>query len=234
MNRAVSALFVSSNGLGVPACLRGDESISVTACAAGVQALHEFERHHPDVVILEAGRDFPSQLQFFYSLRAVGEAWPTPVAALLDDDHHELVLAALEAGIDECVSCALDPKEVVARIRALARRSKLVANSEKIHSADLVLDPVKLKAWRGERLLPLTILQFRLLKFFMTHPGRVFTRGELLQGVWHDDSLDDGTVTQCVVRLRRALTAAGETDLIRSARGIGYAFDEEDFACRAG
>lgn len=234
MNRAVNALFVSRNGLEVPACLKGDESISVTACAAGVRAILEFERRQPDVVILEAGPDFQTQLQFFYSLRSVGEAWPTPVAALVDQNHQDLILPALEAGIDECVSCSLDPQEVVARIRALARRSKLVANSEKIHSANLVLDPVKLKAWRGDRLLPLTILQFRLLKFFMTHPGRVFTRGELLQGVWHDDSLDDGTVTQCVVRLRRALTTAGETDLIRNARGIGYAFDEEEFARHAG
>lgn len=227
MSRAVHALFVSCNGAAIPDCLRGDDAIAVTSRPAGVQAIYEFERSNPDVVILHASDDFQSQLQFFYSLRAVGEEWPTPVAALVDLDHENLILPALEAGIDECVSCSLDPKEVAARIRALARRSKLVASSKKMHFADLVLDPVNLKAWRGGRLVRLSTLQVRLLKFFMAHPGRVFTRGQLLHGVWPNDSIDEGTVTQCVVRLRRALTTAGEADLIRSARGIGYALDDD-------
>lgn len=230
MSRPVRALFVSRHGTGTPDCLKDDDNLTVTACAAGLPALNEVERSNPDVVILDAGEDFQSQLQFFYSLRSIGEAWPTPVAALIDVDFQDLVLPALEAGIDECVSCSLDPKEVVARIRALARRSKLVASSEKMHFADLVLDTVNLKAWRGGRLVPLSILQLRLLKFFMTHPGRVFTRSQLLHGVWRDDSIDEGTVTQCVVRLRRALTTAGETDLIRSARGMGYALEDDAFA----
>lgn len=228
MSRAVQALFVSRNGAEIPDCLKGDDALAVTACPAGVQAIYEFERSRPDVVILYAGDDFPSQLQFFYSLRAIGEAWPTPVAALVDFAHKDLILPALEAGIDECVSCSLDPEEVVARIRALARRSKLVASSKKMHFADLVLDPVNLKAWRGGRLVRLSILQIRLLQFFMAHPGRVFTRGQLLHGVWRNESIDEGTVTQCVVRLRRALTTAGEADLIRSSRGIGYALDDDD------
>ena len=227
MNRAVQALFVSSNGSDIPACLEADDAITVTSCPVGVQAIHEFERSNPDVVILYARDDFQALLQFFYSLRSIGEVWPTPVAAIVDVEHRELILPALEAGIDECVSSSLDPKEIVARIRALARRSKLVASSRKMHFADVVLDPVNLKAWRGGRLVPLSILQFRLLKFFMAHPGRVFTRGQLLHRLWPNESIDEGTVTQCVVRLRRALTTAGEADLIRSARGIGYALDED-------
>lgn len=223
----VRALFVSAHGIEVPDCLLGDDSIEVTACPAGIAAISEFEQSLPHVVILDVGQEFQSQLQFFYSLRSVGEAWPTPVAALIDSDHGDLVLPALEAGIDECVSRSLDPTEIVARIRALARRSKLVAHSKKMHFADLVLDPVNLKAWRGPRLLSLSLLQLRLLKFFMAHPGRVFTRGELLRGVWRDNGIDERTVNQCVVRLRRALTTAGEADLIRSARGIGYALDDD-------
>ena len=227
MSRAVTALFVSYEGAEIPDCLKGDDGIAITSCPAGIQAIHEFERSKPDVVLLYLGEEFQSLLQFFYSLRAIGEAWPTPVAALVDSDHEHLILPALEAGIDECVSCSLDPQEVVARIRALARRSKLVASSNKMYFADLVLDPVNLKAWRGGRLVRLSTLQLRLLKFLMAHPGRVFTRGQLLHGVWPNERLDEGTVTQCVVRLRRALTTAGEADLIRSTRGIGYALDDD-------
>lgn len=227
MSRVVQALFVAHGSAEIPDCLKGDESLAVTACPAGVEALYEFERSNPDVVILLAGDDFQSQLQFFYSLRALGEAWPTPVAALVDAEHKDLILPALEAGIDECVSCSLDRQEIVARIRALARRSKLVASSNKMYFADLVLDPVNLKAWRGGRLVRLSTLQLRLLKFLMAHPGRVFTRGQLLHGVWPNEEIDEGTVTQCVVRLRRALTTAGESDLIRSTRGIGYALDDD-------
>lgn len=227
MSGAVHALFVSLNGAEIPDCLTGDDALAITWCRANVQAIYEFERSNPDVVILYADDDFQSLVQFFYSLRAVGEEWPTPVAMLVNFDHEALILPALEAGIDECVSSSLNPKEIVARIRALARRSKLVAISEKMHFADVVLDTVNLKAWRGGRVVPLSVLQFRLLKFFMTHPGRVFTRSQLLHRLWPNEIIDEGTVTQCVVRLRRALTSAGESDLIRSARGIGYALDED-------
>lgn len=230
MSRPVDALFVSSSRTEIPDCLRSDESLAVISCPPGLRAIEEFERRHPDVVILDAGEDFQSQLQFFYSLRAIGGAWPTPVAALVDPDHKDLILPALDAGIDECVCSSLDREEVVARIRALARRSKLVASNQKMTFADLVLDPVNLKAWRGGRLLALTTFQLRLLQFLMTHPGRVFTRGELLHRVWRNGELDEGAVTACVVRLRRALTKGGESDLIRSARGVGYALDEDSAA----
>ena len=227
MSQHVHALFVSGNRAGIPECLLGDDLIDVRTCAPGIRAIEEIERSHPDVVILDAGENLHEQLQFFYSLRAIGDPWPTPVAALIDSEQRELVLTALDAGIDECVSSSLDPREVAARLRALARRSKLIANGEKIHFADVVLDPSSLKVWRKGRLIPLTIFQFRLLQFLMTHPGRVFSRKELLHEVWSDESLDEGAVTACVVRLRRALTQQGETDLIRSARGIGYALDDD-------
>jgi len=227
MTRPVHALFVSGTKPEIPICLRGDDSVDVTPCAIGVRAIEEIERSQPDVVILDAGDDFHVPLQFFYSLRSVGGPWPVPVAVLVGPAHQDLTLEALDAGIDECVSSSLDPREVTARIRALARRSKLVANGEKIHFADVLLDPVSLKAWRAGRLIPLTIFQFRLLQFLMTHPGRVFTRRELLHEVWSDENLDEGAVTACVVRLRRALTQLGETDLIRSARGVGYALDDD-------
>lgn len=227
MSRPVGALFVSSDGVDIPDCLRSDESLAVTPCAAGIQAILAFERLHPDVVILDVGDDFASQLQFFYSLRAIGGAWPTPVAALVDPARKDLILTALDAGIDECVCRSLDRAEVVARIRALARRSKLVASNQKMTFADVTLDPVSLKAWRGGRLLQITTFQLRLLQFLMTHPGQVFTRRELLNRVWHNGDLDEGAVTACIVRLRRALTQNGENDLIRSARGVGYALDDE-------
>lgn len=227
MSRDVRALFVKSQGSDIPDCLTQDQAISITACPTGVEALLAFEDGRHDVVILDSGADLQAQLQFFYSLRAIGGAWPTPVAVLIDVDRRNLILPALEAGIDECISRSLDPEEMVARVHALARRSKLVAHGRRMQFADLALDPVSLKAWRGGRLLPLSLLQLRLLTFLMAHPGRVFTRGELLDGVWRDGNADERTVNQCVVRLRRALTMAGEVDLIRSARGIGYALDDD-------
>ncbi|MES2903341.1 MAG: response regulator transcription factor [Pseudomonadota bacterium] len=226
MSRMVHALLVSPDGTGIPPYLMGDD-IRVTPIADGILAVREFERTNPDVVILDASGGLQSLLQLFYSLRSIGEEWPTPVAALLGIDQSDLILPALEAGIDECVSPSLDPKEIVARIRSLGRRSKLVASSEKIHFGDLALDPANIKAWRNGRLIPLSILQFSLLKFFTAHPGQIFTRGQLMHMVWPEGGIDEATVTQCVARLRRALTAAGESDLIRSVRGIGYALDDE-------
>ncbi len=227
MSRMVNALFVSRLGTDIPDFLTGDDSFSVTAISAGILAMHEFERSSPDVVILDAGDGFQSLLQLFYSFRSINNPWPTPVAALLEFGQADLVLPALEAGIDECVSASLDPKEIIARIRSLGRRSKLVATSERIHFADLTLDPPNIKVWRRARLVPLSILQYRLLEFLVAHPCQVFTRKQLKHQVWPSGEIDEATVTQCIARLRRALTAAGEPDLIRGVRGIGYALDDD-------
>lgn len=225
MNGALRILFVTSRDAAIPNCLM-DQSIAVTSCTTGVRAIREFERTGPDVVILDAADDFQSKLQFFYSLRSIGETPPTPVVALVQSDQAHLILLALEAGIDRCIDYHLESTEVASQIHELANRWKDGTKTKKVHFADLVLDPVNFKAWRGSRLVPLSILQLRLLKFFMAHPGQVFSRGQLLHGVWRDEIVDEGTVTQCVVRLRRALTTDGEPDLIRSARGVGYALSE--------
>ncbi len=102
-----------------------------------------------------------------------------------------------------------------------------VANDERVSFADLLLDPASLKVWRSGRRVPVTVFQFRLLQFLMAHPGRVVSRRELLHEVWSDHALDEGAVTACIVRLRRALTQADERDLIRTARGVGYALDDD-------
>ena len=227
MAHSVRALFVSTNALEIPQCLLVDDAIDVRTRPLDFRAIDEIELNQPDVVILDAGGDFPAHLQFFYSLRSMTCAWPTPVAALVDPAHKSLILPALDAGIDECFCTSLDPREISARIRALARRSKQVAANGRIHFADLALDPARLKAWRSGRLLSLTSFQFRLLQFLMLHPGKVYSRSDLLRQVWSDELLDEGAVTACVVRLRQALCAAGEADPIRSIRGIGYALDDE-------
>lgn len=226
MSRTIHALFVSRDNDAIPPFLAADETLVVTATPAGVSALREFERAKADVVVLDANGSLESLLQIFYSFRSLGEVWPTPVAALLRPGQSQFVLPALEAGIDECVSATLDPQEIVARIRSLGRRSKLVATSEKIYFSDLVLDPVNIKLWRRGRLIPLPVLQFRLLEFLVAHPGRVFDRGQLKDHVWPGDRIDEATVTQCIARLRRALTSAGEADLVRSVRGVGYSLEE--------
>lgn len=135
----------------------------------------------------------------------------------------------LSQGFAGCVSsfAGLEDLEIESRVRGTGVR---------LTYHDLTLDPEQYKVWRDETPIILPTFQFRLLEFFMTHPGRVFSRRELLQNVWRDADLNEGAVTACMARLRRALSLPGKPDLIRNARHSGYALDADaaELKCAAG
>ena len=144
-------------------------------------------------------------LDFFYALRAEG----------------------LSVGADDYVVKPFSVPELMARVRALLRRSKPEKVAAILSAGELELDRDMRRVRRGGRDIHLGPTEFRLLEFLMEKPGRVFSRAHLLDRVWGQDSeIDERTVDVHVGRLRKALSRAREKDPIRTVRGAGYAFDE--------
>ena len=132
----------------------------------------------------------------------------------------------LDAGADDYVSKPFSPTELVARIRAVLRRIRPALADEALSYADIVMDLVAHRVTRAAKPVHLGPTEFRLLRHFMEHPGRVFSREQLLDAVWGKDVyVEARTVDVHIRRLRIALNGDQHTDLIRTVRAAGYALD---------
>ena len=137
-------------------------------------------------------------------------------------------LAGKVEGAFESTRLLLSPREVIARLRAVLRRSNPSLDSEALQYRDINMDLAGHKVTRGTRTLKLGPTEFRLLRCFMEQPGRVFSREQLLDKVWgYDAAIEPRTVDVHIRRLRKALNGPDELDLIRTVRSAGYALDED-------
>ena len=135
-------------------------------------------------------------------------------------------IRGLDAGADDYIAKPFSPTELLARIRAVLRRIRPALAEEALSYADLHMDLVAHRVTRNGKALHLGPTEFRLLRHFMEHPGRVFSREQLLDAVWGRDVYVEGrTVDVHIRRLRVALNGDDGADLIRTVRGAGYALD---------
>lgn len=134
----------------------------------------------------------------------------------------------LNSGADDYITKPFSPSELVARVRAVMRRSRPDALDERLGFADISMDLAAHRVLRSGRPIHLGPTEFRLLRFLLEHPKRVFSREHLLDGVWgHDVYVEPRTVDVHIRRLRKALNGPGERDLVRTVRSAGYALDAE-------
>jgi two-component system phosphate regulon response regulator PhoB len=132
----------------------------------------------------------------------------------------------LDVGADDYVTKPFSITELMARVKALLRRARPARDAEVLRYADLELDIARHRVTRNGRPIHLGPTEFRLLRFLMERPGRVYSREQLLDSVWgHDIHVELRTVDVHIRRLRRALNAQEDTDLIRTVRAAGYALD---------
>ena len=135
-------------------------------------------------------------------------------------------MRGLETGADDYITKPFSPEALIARIRALLRRSGIAKAKTKLVFHDLELDPATHRVMRNGRLLNLGPTEFRLLEFFLRHPERVFSREDVLGAVWgRDIHVEPRTVDVHIRRLRKAVNGPNEMDLIRTVRAAGYALD---------
>jgi two-component system phosphate regulon response regulator PhoB len=135
-------------------------------------------------------------------------------------------IRGLDSGADDYVVKPFSPSELVARLRAVIRRAQPNAAENVLRYADVAMDLTAHRVSREDKPIHLGPTEYRLLRHFLEHPGRVFSREQLLDRVWgHDSDVEMRTVDVHIRRLRMALNNAGAADLLRTVRSVGYALD---------
>jgi two-component system phosphate regulon response regulator PhoB len=181
----------------------------------------------PDLVILDWMLPGVSGIELCRRLRSRPETRQLPIVMLTARGEESERVRGLSTGADDYVVKPFSVPELLARVAALLRRASPERVADVLGFGDIAIDREKKRVTRGGRPIDLGPTEYRLLEFLMERPGRVFSREQLLDGVWGSDIyIDERTVDVHVGRLRKALNRGDETDPIRTVRGSGYALDD--------
>ena len=183
----------------------------------------------PDLILLDWMLPGMSGIDYARKLRRDKLTQGVPVIMLTARSQEEDKVRGLDTGADDYITKPFSTRELVARIKALLRRSAPQATDEPVEVRGLALDPVTHRVQAGEIKLELGPMEFRLLHFFMTHPERVHSRERILDSVWGNNVyVEERTVDVHIRRLRKALTPSGHDHLIQTVRGSGYRLSAQD------
>lgn len=203
------------------------EGYTVDDADRGDEAELKLRESSPDLLILDWMLPGLSGIELCRRLRLRPETKNLPVIMLTARGEEADRVRGLSTGADDYIVKPFSVPELLARVRALLRRAKPSEIADRLMLGDIELDRVQHRVRRGGSDLHLGPTEFRLLEFLMRQPGRVFSREQLLDGVWgRDVYLDERTVDVHVGRLRKAVGNGGASDPIRTVRGSGYSFDE--------
>ena len=202
------------------------EGFTVSEAHDGEEALLHLKEAKPDAVLLDWMLPRLSGLELCRQIRRAPAWRDLPVIILTARTEEGDRVRGLDSGADDYVVKPFSPNELVARLRAVIRRSRPAAAAEVLHFRDLALDLGGHRVSREGKAIHLGPTEFRLLRFLLERPGRVFSREQLLDAVWgRDAEVELRTVDVHVRRLRKALNDGGRDDLIRTVRAAGYALD---------
>ena len=192
----------------------------------GGEALGRINEAMPDLVLLDWMLPTMSGIEVCRQLRRKPSTRHLPVIMLTARAEDQDTVRGLETGADDYITKPFSPEALIARIRALLRRSGTAPARAPLVFHDLELDPTTHRVTRGGRVLHLGPTEFRLLEFFMRHPRRVFSREDVLNAVWgRDIHVEPRTVDVHIRRLRKSINAETDIDLVRTVRAAGYALD---------
>jgi two-component system, OmpR family, phosphate regulon response regulator PhoB len=198
----------------------------VTQTPDGEEALLLAVERHPDGVILDWMIDNLPGIEVCRRLRRVPATAAVPIIMLTARGEEEDRIRGLETGADDYVAKPFSPRELVARMAAVMRRTRPVLVGETLSVGDLELDPVAHRVKRQAMPVSMGPTEFRLLRFLMERPGRVLSREQLLDAVWgHDSEIELRTVDVHIRRLRKAINEGGAPDMVRTVRSAGYSIE---------
>ena len=203
------------------------EGFRVSSAADGEEALVMVAEDPPDIIVLDWMLPHLSGLEVCRQLRRRPETRAIPIIMLTARGEEGDRVRGLESGADDYLAKPFSPRELVARVRAVLRRARPALAEEKLRFGDIAMDLAAYRVTRGGRAIHLGPTEFRLLRYLLEHPGRVFSREQLLDAVWGSDVyVEPRTVDVHIRRLRRALNASSAADPIRTVRSAGYALDD--------
>jgi two-component system, OmpR family, phosphate regulon response regulator PhoB len=204
------------------------EGYAVDVAAHGDEAELKIEEGQPDLIVLDWMIPGVSGIELCRRLRARPETAQLPIIMLTARGDESERVRGLATGADDYVVKPFSVRELLARIQALLRRRSPERIVPTLRAGDIELDRERCRVFRSGREVSLAPTEYRLLGFLLESPGQVFSRQQLIDGVWGRDTfVDERTVDANIRRLRKVLVRGRETDPIRTVRGFGYAFDEK-------
>jgi two-component system phosphate regulon response regulator PhoB len=200
----------------------------VTTTHDGEEALTAIAERIPDLVVLDWMLPHVSGIEVCRQIRRLGGNQAIPVIMLTARSDESDKVRALNTGADDYLTKPFSPSELTARIQAVLRRTRPALLAEAVRAGEIEMDLSSHRVFRAGDAISLRPVEFRLLRILLEHPGRVFSREQLLDAVWDRDAeIEPRTVDVHVRRLRKALNAGGRRELIRTVRAAGYAFEPE-------
>lgn len=203
------------------------EGFKVRTAMDGEEALTQVKEYKPDIILLDWMLPSISGVEVCRTLRRNPETKNIPIIMLSARGQEDDRIQGLDTGADDYITKPFSPTELIARIRAVFRRIRPALSEESLSFLDVEMDLTTHRVSRAGNEVHLGPTEFRLLRYFMEHPGRVFSREQLLDAVWGQDIFVElRTVDVHIRRLRKALDYDGkQDDLVRTVRAAGYALE---------
>ena len=199
----------------------------VNSATNGEDALLLMKEEIPSLAIFDWMIPAPSGLELCKIVRRKPETSNLPIIMLTAKEEEEDRVRGLDCGADDYITKPFSPAELIARIKALLRRSSS-SRDQILEFEDIKIVTNQHKVYRGEARVRLGPLEYKLLKHFLENPGRVFSREQLLDSVWgHGIYVEQRTVDTHIRRLRKAVNLNGKKNLIRTIRATGYSIDKD-------
>jgi len=206
----------------------GGDGYACTEASDTDEAQTALTNRRPDLILLDWMLPGISGIDFARRLKRDPRTSDIPVILLTAKGDEADKVKGLDSGADDYITKPFSTRELLARVRALLRRTKVVGEDEMLQVAELRIDTRTHRVSLGDLPLELSPTEFRLLHFFVSHPERVYSRSQLLDEVWGNQSyIEERTVDVHIRRLRRILEPSGYDALIQTVRSVGYRFSTQ-------
>ncbi|MGD2127651.1 MAG: phosphate regulon transcriptional regulator PhoB [Lysobacterales bacterium] len=200
-------------------------NLDVQTAGDAHEALIRINESRPDIILMDWMMPGVSGLELTRRLRKDSYTEDIPIIMLTARVTEDDKVAGLEAGTDDYVIKPFSPRELLARIRAVMRRTSPIDDSGRLAAGDITLDTVSRRVVHEGDEIRLGPTEYRLLEFFMSHAGRAYSRSQILDHVWGANAyLEERTVDVHIRRLRKALEPSGTDHYLQTVRGHGYRF----------
>ena len=195
----------------------------VSSSLNGNDGLKELKKFQPDLLLLDWMLPDLSGIEICKSIRKDNSFKSLPVIMLTAKGEEEDKIKGLDSGVDDYLTKPFSFNELMARIKAVLRRSNPNIISDSLEYEDLSLDRIEKRVFRDQQEIKLGPTEFRLLEFFLTNPKRVYSRDQILEIVWPNNvNVESRTIDVHIRRLRQSINIEGKKELIRTVRSSGY------------